>query len=266
MNRCTAIFALVMSLAFSAGVPRAQQTDRMPVVANLAGGTTPDDPIVEAFRQGLRELGYVEGRNIRIEFRTAQGHVERVQDLVQELLTLKPDVIVVTSTLGAQAIGRSTSTVPIVAAVFDPVASGLITNLARPGGNVTGLSSITTELSAKRLELLKETIPRLSRVAVLWNPDTLPPASQAKIVGDLNAAAPSLSIELLFVRARTLEELDSAFAAVTRARVQALYCWASWVGSPLSPRSWFSSRSMRSSLEPSRQCRLQGMRPRPSRS
>ena len=125
------------------------------------------------------------------------------------------------STLATQAVKRATSTIPIVMAIVaDPVGSGLVASLAHPGGNVTGLSLMMAELSAKRLQLLKETIPRLTRVAVLWNPDT---PSHPKVVEELKAAAPSLSIELNFVGARTPEEFGPAFSAVSRAHAQALY-------------------------------------------
>ena len=137
----------------------------------LTGAAGQDDPIIEALRQGLRALGYVEGRNIRIEFRTADNHPERLPGLAEELIQLKTDVIVVTSTLAAQTVKSAMSGIPIVIVlVADPVASGLVKNLARPGGSVTGLSIMTTDLSAKLLQLLKDTIPRLSRVAVFGVP------------------------------------------------------------------------------------------------
>ena len=126
-----------------------------------------------------------------------------------------------TAALAAQAVKRATSTIPIVmATVADPVGSGLVVSLAHPGGNVTGLSMMITELGAKRLQLLKETIPRLARVAVLWNPDT---PFHPKVIGDLKAAAPSLSIELSFMSVQTPEHWGSAFSSISRAHVQALY-------------------------------------------
>ena len=221
MMRRLLLLVLALNLAVAATAAWAQQTNKVPIVGvlNVAGG--PDDPILKGLRQGLRELGYVEGRNIRIEFRTAQGHNERLPSLAQELVELKADVIVVGSTLATQAAQRATSTIPIVmATVADPVGSGLVASLAHPGGNVTGLSSMTAELSAKRLQLLKEAIPRLTRVAVLWNPDS---PLQAKLVEDIKAAAPSMSIELKFVVARTPEEFGAAFSTVSRAHAQALY-------------------------------------------
>ena len=198
----------------------AQQPDRMPVVGYLAGATGSDDPVLEAFRQGLRELGYVEGRNVRIEFRTARGHADRLQSLAEELVGLKADVIVSGSPRGTQALQRATSTIPIVMAFGDPVTSGLVTNFAHPGGNITGLSTMPIELSAKRLQLLKEIVPRLSRVTVLWNPDI---PVQAAGVEELNAAAASLAVELRFVGAQTPEQIGAAVSAIGRGNPQALY-------------------------------------------
>ncbi len=213
--------AIALSFAVAAPPAGAQQTERVPIVGVLATAAASDDPILEALRQGLRELGYVEGRNIRIEFRTAQGHADRLPALAEELVQLKVDLIIATSSSVAQAVQHATSTIPIVM-VGDPVGSRLVTNLAHPGGNVTGLSVMTVELSAKRLQLLKEALPRLTRVTVLWNPDTLSTAAQQKIAEDLKAAAHSLSFELSFVSARTPEEIGPAFSAVSRAHAQAL--------------------------------------------
>ena len=223
MTRRNALLALALNLVIASTVAWAQQPNRIPVVGWLAATAGPDDPLVEALRQGLRELGYVEGRNIKLEFRTAQGHPDRLPGLAEELVQVNVDVIFVATPLAAQALRRATSTIPIVVALFDPVANGLVTNLAHPGGNVTGLSSMTSELYSKRLQLLKESIPGLARVAVLWNPATIPTPLQTKIVEDLKAAARSLSIELKFVVAQTPEEFDAAFSAVSRARAQALY-------------------------------------------
>ena len=174
----------------------------------------------QAFREGLRDAGYAEGHDVVIEWRSANGDYARVPELVADLVQHKDDVIVATGTVAAQAAKRATSTIPIVMSVVaDPVGSGLVPNLAHPGGNVTGLSLMTTDLNAKRLQLLKEAIPRLTRVAVLWNPDT--PYSP-KLIEQLKAAAPALSIELSFVGARTPEQFGPAFSAVSRRHAQAL--------------------------------------------
>jgi putative ABC transport system substrate-binding protein len=167
------------------------------------------------------DAGYVEGRDVVIEWRSAMAHFDQIPQLAADLVQRKVDVIVADSTLATQALKHATSTIPIVMAfVADPVGSGLVTSLAHPGENVTGLSMMIPELSAKRLQLLKEAIPRLTRVAVLWNPGT---PWHPKVIEDLRAVAPSLSIELKFVSARTLEEIGPALSAARRAHPQALY-------------------------------------------
>ena len=181
----------------------------------------PENAEVQAFRQGLLDAGYAEGRDVVIEWRVANGDYHQIPELVADLVQRKVAVIVVVSTPAALAVKRATSTIPIVLAlVADPVGSGLVSSLAHPGGNVTGLSLMTAELAAKRLQLLKEAIPRLTRVAVLWNPDT---AFHTGVKEQLNAAAAALSIKLIFVPARTPEEFDAAFSAMRKANAQALY-------------------------------------------
>ena len=187
----------------------------------LLGASSPESEEAQQFRQGLIEAGYSEERNVVIEWRTASGDYAQIPQLVADLIQRKVDVIFVSNTPAAQAAIRATSTIPIVmATIADPVGAGLVVSLAHPGGNATGLTSMTTELSAKRLQLLKETMPRLTRVAVLWNPDT---PYHPKVLKDLKAAAPSLSIELTFVPARTPAGLGLALSAVSEARAQALY-------------------------------------------
>jgi putative ABC transport system substrate-binding protein len=168
----------------------------------------------------LADAGYIEGRDVVIEWRRAGGNYERLPQLAADLVQSKVEVIVVDSTRATEALKRVTSSIPIVMAfVADPVGSGLVPSLAHPGGNVTGLSMMTRELSIKRLQLLKELMPHLVRVAVLWNPDTPP---HRNVVQALKAAAPSLSLELTFVGVATSEQLGSAFSAIRRARSQAL--------------------------------------------
>jgi putative ABC transport system substrate-binding protein len=180
----------------------------------------PEETVPQAFRQGLVDAGYSEGRDVVIEWRSAKGNYDRVPELVADLVQRKVDVIVVDGTPTAQAAKRATSIIPIVMAlVSDPVESGLVESLKHPAGNITGLSLMLTDLSAKRLQLLKETVPSVARVAVLWNPDNYSP----KVIEELKTAAPSLSIELTFVRARTLEEFSPAFSAISRAHCQAVY-------------------------------------------
>ena len=223
VSRYSLFVALLLNLAVAATHTSAQQTTKLPIVGYLSLATGADDPIAITWRQSLLERGYVDGKNIKFEFRGAQGHPERLPDLAQELVKLNADVIFVGSALSAQALQRATSTIPIVVALFDPVASGLVTNVAHPGGNVTGVSFMNVELRAKQLQLLKETIPWLTRVAVLWNPAMLPTPLQVRFVDDLKAAARSLSIELKFVVAQQAGEFDAAFSALSRTHAQALY-------------------------------------------
>ena len=177
-------------------------------------------PWAEVFRQGLRGLGYVEGQNIALEERWAEGKYDRLPSLAAELVRLNVDIIVTASTPAAQAGQQATKSIPIVMTlVSDPVESGLVGSLARPGGNVTGLSLMHPELTWKRLELLKEVIPKLSRVAVLSNPanSIIPP-----LVRETEAAARSLRVQLQVVEVRSPTEFESAFAAMTKNRAGAL--------------------------------------------
>ena len=199
----------------------AQQATTPRSIGVLLVGFSPESKEAQAFRQGLRDAGYTEGRDVVIEWRSADGEFTRIPRLATNLVQSKVEVLVVDGTPAAQAAKRATSTIPIVMSMAaDPVGSGLVASLAHPGGNITGLSIMSAELSVKRLQLLKEAIPRLTRVAVLWNPAQ---SWHPKVLDDLKAAAPSLSIELNFVSARTPEEIGPAFAAVNRAHAQALY-------------------------------------------
>jgi putative ABC transport system substrate-binding protein len=176
---------------------------------------------VQLFRQGLRDAGYAEGRDLVIEWRSANGDYARIPELVADLVKRKVDVIMVETTFATRALKPATSTIPIVVStVGDPVGSGLVKSLAHPGENVTGLFLMAAEISAKRLQLLKEAIPGLTRVAVLWNPAT---PWHPKAIADLKAAAPSLSLKLSFVGARTPDEFSSAFSEISRTHAQGLY-------------------------------------------
>jgi putative tryptophan/tyrosine transport system substrate-binding protein len=187
----------------------------------VLGGFSLDSNEALAFRQGLRDVGYVEGRDVVIEWRSGAGDSGRIPTLVADLVQRRPDVIVVDTTVATRAAKSATSAIPIVMTVnFDPVGSGLVANLAHPGGNVTGLSAMGSEMSSKRLQLLKEMMPGITRVAVLWNPDT--PYSP-KAIAQLKAAAPSLSMTLTSFPVRTPGEIDSAFSAISRTHAQALY-------------------------------------------
>jgi putative ABC transport system substrate-binding protein len=170
----------------------------------------------------LRDAGYFEGRNVVIEWRYAKGDYGKVSAFVDEFVRSKINVMVMDSTIGTEVAKRATTTIPIVMAlVLDPVGSGLIESLAKPGANVTGLSMMSTvDLNSKRLQLLKEVIPNLARAAVMWNPDH---PLHAKQVQDLKERAPSLTIELSFAAVRAPEQIGSAFSDFSQAKAQALY-------------------------------------------
>ncbi len=179
-------------------------------------------PRVDAFRAGLRDLGYVEGKNIAIEFRFAQGQYDRLPELAAELVRLKVDVIVTHSVPGALAAKQATATNPIpvvMTNVGDAVGAGIVASLARPGGNITGDTFFVTELAAKRLELLKDAIPRVRRVAVLANPDN---AGTGQSLQAMEIAAKELNVALLRFHARGPADLDGAFAAMAKENVDAL--------------------------------------------
>jgi putative ABC transport system substrate-binding protein len=187
------------------------------------GATSPSDrpPLLDAFRQRLRELGWVEGQNVLIDYRFAEGRLDRLPDLAAELVQLKVDLIVSLGTQGVTAAKNVTETIPIVMiAVRDPVGTGLIASLARPGGNVTGVSGYAgLESVAKQLELLKETAPKTSRVAILSNPAN---AYHQLAIKEVNVAAQALGVQLQLLEARGPNEFDGAFAAMAKERAGAL--------------------------------------------
>lgn len=176
--------------------------------------------IVDGFKQGLREVGYVEGQNVAFEYRWAHGRSERLPELAAELVLLKVDIIAVANTPGVLAAKRATSTIPIIFLGPDPEALGLGSRLARPGGNITGMTLVAgAEIGGKYLELLKEAAPKISRVALLMRPES---SSHTLLLKEIEAAARSLKIQLQPVRARTPDELDTAFSAMARARADAV--------------------------------------------
>ena len=182
---------------------------------------SPDSKEAQAFRQGLRDAGYTEGRDVTIEWRWANGDYARLPKLAADLVERKVDVIVADITVATQEAKRATSTIPIVMAVVaDPVGSGLVPNLAQPGGNVTGLSIMLAELGVKRLQLLKETIPALTRVGVIWNPAT---PWHARAVENLKGAARTLGVELSFATVAAPDEIGPAVSVVSRAHAQAVF-------------------------------------------
>ena len=206
--------------------PLAAEAQREAKIARLGFlspnlGTNPH--LNEAFRQGLRDLGYVEGRNVVIEYRSADGKPERFPALAAELVALKVDVIVAPSTIAALAAKQATRTLPIVfAAAGDPVRSGLVASLARPGGNVTGLSLLAPELVGKRLELLQQAIEGVGLVAALWQPGAYGERADKDTLKGAEVAARALGMRLQFVEARGPADLDRAFADMTKARAGAL--------------------------------------------
>ena len=173
MDRRTFLATLAGVLLAAPLVAEAQQARRIARIGYLSGAVPAAvAPQVEAFRQGLRELGYVEGKTVVLEVRYSEGRTERIPDLARELVGLKMDVIVTGNDAATAAVKRETQAIPIVMMnSIDPVGTGFVATLAHPGGNVTGLSNVSSELSGKRLELLRQVVPRLSRVAFLWNPD-----------------------------------------------------------------------------------------------
>jgi putative ABC transport system substrate-binding protein len=198
-----------------------QQAPKIPKIGYLAPNTPAQSArLFEAFRQGMRELGYVEGKTLVLEARYGEGRFDRLPGLARELVGLKVDVIVASTDLAIAAVKRETQTIPIVMATSnDPVGAGFVANLARPGGNVTGFSALSPELSGKRLALLKEAVPGLSRVAFLWNPDVRGNVLDYK---EMEGVARSQRLELQSIEVFRAEDLDRAFSAVTSQRAQAL--------------------------------------------
>jgi len=201
----------------------AQQAAKVPRIGYLAISLAPNPHLTEAFRQGLRDLGHVEGRTVVIEYRDAEAKPERLPALAAELVALKVDVIVAPSTPAALAAKQATRSLPIVfASVPDPVTDGLVTSLARPGANVTGLTSVGSDLVAKRLELLTQAVPAVSRVAVLWQPGAVPERTEKGMLKEADVAARALGVRLQYVEARGPADFDRAFSDMTRARAGAL--------------------------------------------
>ncbi len=216
------VIALVPSLLAAPLAAEAQQPPKVPQIGMLRAGLPPD-ALVDAFRQGLRELGWIEGQNIAIVYRWAEGGEERLPDLAAELARSKVDVIVVAGRPATRAAKAATGTIPIVMAVSgDPVGDGVVASLARPGGNITGLSALSAELNTKRLELLHQTVPKAYRVAALWDPAAEIPGLQ-----DLQVVARNLGLSLQVEKARGPAELEGAFAAMSKGKARALMVFES---------------------------------------
>jgi putative ABC transport system substrate-binding protein len=214
-------FVLSAMLFALGGSAEAQQPARIPRIGILS--QVPGSVFaarVEAFRRRLRELGYIEGKNIFIEYRYADGKRERLPDLVGELVRLKVDVIVTIGPSATLAAKKASGTIPIVfAGASDPVGTGIVSSLARPGGNITGLSLMAPDLDGKRLELLKEAFPKVARVALLWPPS----GSRGNLpLTDMEAAAKALGVKLLSLEVRSLDDFEGAFARAKKERAQAL--------------------------------------------
>jgi ABC-type uncharacterized transport system substrate-binding protein len=211
------------SILFALGLPAQAQQPRK--IARI-GYLSPGDPVsrvyrIEAFRQGLKELGYVEGKNIIIEYRYLQAKLDRLPELARELVGLKVDIIFAGGAPATKAAKNATLTIPIVTSSDDPVRRGLAAGLPRPGGNITGLTNLTHELAGKRLELLKEVIPQLSRVAVLSGPD--PPGSDPIGMRETEVAARSLGVQLQVPEVKNRDDLELAFATLKRERAEAMF-------------------------------------------
>ncbi len=200
---------------------RAQTTGKIPRLGFLFGGASGPSPDIDAFRRGLRARGYNEGQNIAVEYRFANGQIGQLAELAAELVRLRVDIIVAPSTPTAVAAKRATGTIPIVfAVVADPLGAGLIASLSRPGGNITGVTSSSAELGGKRLGLLREVAPKVSRVAVLFNPAD---PSNLLVVNQLRDSAPKLGIVLQTLEVREPGEFENAFLAMTREHAQAMF-------------------------------------------
>jgi len=213
---------LALSLLAVPSTAAAQQPGKVYRIGVLSNAppTTPEvSRLWGAFRQGLRERGWVEGQNVVIERRLSEGQVERLPSLAAELVSLKADIIVAVGNAGARAAKQATSAIPIVMVyALDPVADGLVASLARPGGNITGVTFVVgPEIVGKHLELLKEAVPKVSRVAVLLHPDR-----RAILLGETQAAAQALAVKLQPLEVRSPDELEGAFAAMTRERASGL--------------------------------------------
>ena len=224
MSRKFIVWLLATVSLTTAFAAEAQQPKKVPRIAFLAGGSSSADSLLlETFWQRMKELGYIEGKNIAAEYRFAEGAPERLPRFAAELVRLNVDVIVAPGS-GAAAAKKVTNTVPIVITYGDPVGTGLAASLARPGGNVTGLSAFVTELGGKNLELLKEAFPRISRVAVFWwnrtNPSGI--SQDALSLGDMKAAAGALRVTLQPLELRGLDDFEPAFSAMKKERAGGL--------------------------------------------
>jgi putative ABC transport system substrate-binding protein len=215
---CFALSTMLLALSLPAQAQQPKKIVKIGVLILTNPGATVH--LIEAFRQALREHGYVDGKNYVLELRYGEARAERLPELARELVGLKVDVILASTDVATGAVKRETQTIPIVMVnSSDPVGTGFVASLARPGGNVTGLSSMSPELSGKRLELLREVVPGLSRVAFIWNPDVRGALLDYK---ETEGSARSLRLQLQSIEVLRAEDLDRAFSAITKERAQAL--------------------------------------------
>jgi putative tryptophan/tyrosine transport system substrate-binding protein len=222
----------VSALLFAFCVPvQAQQPDKIARIGILIGSSAAANATrIEAFRQGLRDLGYVEGKNFVIEFRSADGKFDRLPELAAEIVRLKVDVIVTTGPIINRPVKEATSTIPIVMGFdSDPVGNGFVASLARPGGNMTGLSNLAPEMTGKQLELLKEIVPRLSRVAVFGN--SKEPATPQQLTEAENAAA-TFRIKLQYVDILSPTDIETAFRTASNGRAEAVLMLGAFIFNP----------------------------------
>jgi ABC-type uncharacterized transport system substrate-binding protein len=206
-----------------ASVEAAPEVRRIGFMVTGSLGSPDQQAMIDAFKQGLRERGYVEGRNVVIEYRTADGKIERFTGLARELVDEHPDLIVASNTPAALAAKQATTTIPIVVAVMgDPVGDGLVASLARPAGNITGMTFLGPELASKRLELLKLALPTMSRAAALWHPGAYGESTMQEMLTAMQTAAGTLSIALQLVDVRGADEFERAFGAMIKQSADAL--------------------------------------------
>ena len=218
--RKTVWFLLISTVVGGAAIAAAQQPKSVPRIGFVAGSR--EGTIIGAFQRGLRDLGYIDGKHIQVEYRYAEGNVDRIPTLVNELVQLKVDVLVVITLIGIRAAKEATKTIPIVMVTTqDPVATGIIDSLGRPGGNITGVTTLTRDLNGKRLELLKETVVGISRVGVLWDTNAGPgPAIAFK---EYEASAGGLKIQLQSLAVRGPNpDFDGSFQAATKGHISAM--------------------------------------------
>jgi ABC-type uncharacterized transport system substrate-binding protein len=220
------IHALPAFILTAIHLAEAQQPKKVPRIGYLGATSRSTNPArIEAFRQGLSELGYVEGKNIVIEYRFAEGKLDRFPALASELVRLKVDVVLTGGPIATRSAKQATATIPIVMAYDDdPVGSGFVTSLARPGGNITGLSTLAPEISGKQLELLKEVVPKVSRVAVLGN--AIQPGNP-QALREINLAADAFGVQLQYLEIQAPKDIGTAFQAASKGRADAILVMAS---------------------------------------